>query len=155
MKQLLFVLSFFLMICLPLHLSALPYTPPTPIGKAVETAKERKQRLKEEKKVNKQINKQIRKKERLQKRAAKLTKRLKKKWRKWQKKRHKKKLKKQRYGGVTDETNFRIGLILLLGGIAGVLVGSIIDFGLLNWLGGLVALAGLVFIIWSLIEYSN
>ena len=76
---------------------------------------------------------------------------IKKRWTKWQKKRSE----KLANNGVLDESNFRIGLILLLGGIAGAVVGSIIDFGLLNWLGGLMALVGLGFIIWSLIEYSS
>ncbi|MEM9821510.1 MAG: hypothetical protein AAF985_10580 [Bacteroidota bacterium] len=130
-------------------LDANPYRPNP--NQTAKTPKESKQEEKLQRKMDKRIEKEIRKQERKQKRAEKRLKRLKKKIAKWEKKKGKKRF----FGGVSDTRNFRIGLILLLGGLAGVIVGSIINFGLLNWLGGFTALVGLGFIIWALIEYST
>ncbi len=147
MRQLPIFLSLLLFMCFSIQLSALPYAP-NPVGTNTETVKERKQRLKLEKKMDRKINKKIRQQERKQKRINRLFKKVQKKW-------SKRFGKKKFFGGVTNERNFRIGLIGVVAGLAAILVGSILSLGILNWIGGLTALVGVGFIIWSLIEYGS
>jgi hypothetical protein len=55
---------------------------------------------------------------------------------------------------IWDDSRFRIGVILILGAIGIALLGAIIGAGgFFGFLAGLAALAGVVLVIWSLVEY--
>ena len=150
MKQLSVLLTLLFFVLIHSTSFALPYTP-SPNPAPSELTKEEKKERKLERKQERLIKKKIRKQERKEKRAKKWLTKVKKKWHKWQRKMKKRGF----FGGVSDERNFRIGLVLVLGGLAAALIGSIISFNFLNWMGGILALVGLGFIIWSLIEYSS
>lgn len=55
---------------------------------------------------------------------------------------------------VWDDDRFRLGLILLGAAVAVAILSILISLaGLLNFIAGLLALGGIVLIVWSLIEY--
>lgn len=55
---------------------------------------------------------------------------------------------------VLDNSKFRLGAILILGGIGvGILAGLGILRGLLGFIAGLLALAGIILLVWGLLEY--
>lgn len=55
---------------------------------------------------------------------------------------------------IWNDGKFRLGIILLAGAIGLGIVSVLISLGgLLNLIAGLCALAGVIFIVWSLIEY--
>ena len=150
MKQLSVLLTLLFFMLIHSTSFALPYTP-SPNPAPSELTKEGKKERKLERKQERLIKKKIRKQERKEKRAKKWLTKVKKKWHKLKRKMKKKGF----FGGVSDERNFRIGLVLVLGGLAAALIGSILSFNFLNWMGGILALVGLGFIIWSLIEYTS
>lgn len=55
--------------------------------------------------------------------------------------------------GIWDDSRFRLGVLLLLGALALALVGALINLSFFGFLAGLVALAGIILMIWSLVEY--
>lgn len=57
--------------------------------------------------------------------------------------------------GIWDDSRFRLGVLLLLGALALALVGALINLGFFGFLAGLVALAGIILMIWSLVEYAG
>jgi len=57
--------------------------------------------------------------------------------------------------GVWDDSRFRLGVLLLLGALALALVGALVNLGFFGFLAGLVALAGIILMIWSLVEYYD
>lgn len=100
----------------------------------------------EKKLKNSLTKKQIRKQNRVEKR-------LKKFQQKWERKNKKK---KRFFGGVTDEPKFRLGLILWLAGLIVVFLDFLPFLGrLLNFVGGLSMLIGVVLMIWALAEYFD
>ncbi|MFT4664404.1 MAG: hypothetical protein ACI8YQ_004672 [Polaribacter sp.] len=59
------------------------------------------------------------------------------------------------FGNVLASGKFRLGALLLLIGIIGAIVINIFTLAqIFGWLAGIIALAGLVLMIWSLIEHS-
>ncbi len=61
---------------------------------------------------------------------------------------------KAKRSGIWDQGNFRIGVVLLLAAIGvGILAGLGLLRGLLGFIAGLLAFAGIVLIVWALIEY--
>lgn len=55
---------------------------------------------------------------------------------------------------VWDDDRFRLGVILLAAAVALAILSILISLaGLLNFIAGLLALGGVVLIVWSLIEY--
>lgn len=55
---------------------------------------------------------------------------------------------------VWDDDRFRLGVILLAAAVALAILSILISLaGLLNFIAGLLALGGIVLIVWSLIEY--
>jgi len=58
--------------------------------------------------------------------------------------------------GIMDNANFRLGLLLLVGSVgAGLLAGLGIVRGLFGIVAGLLALGGIIFLVWGLIEYAG
>ncbi len=53
------------------------------------------------------------------------------------------------FGGVTDESKFRLGLLLF---VAGVLIRWLLN-GLLGWIGALIAVGGVVLMVLALLDY--
>lgn len=65
----------------------------------------------------------------------------------------KKLAKKAKRSGVWDDSRFRLGAILFLAALALVIVAAIgILAGFFSFIAGLLALAGLVLIVWALVE---
>ncbi|MFK7807452.1 MAG: hypothetical protein AB8F74_06560 [Saprospiraceae bacterium] len=59
------------------------------------------------------------------------------------------------FGNVLTSRKFRIGALLFLVGLIGAIVINVISLAqIFGWLAGVIALAGLVLMIWSLIEHS-
>ena len=83
--------------------------------------------------------------------------RIQKRWKKIMAKVQKKQAKKpQATKEVWDDGKFRLGVIFLGAAIALGIVSIIISLGgLLNFIAGLFALAGVVFLVWSLVEYYS
>ena len=52
-----------------------------------------------------------------------------------------------------NDGKFRLGILLLLAAIAVGIIALLFLGGLLNFIAGLLALGGVVFILWSMIEY--
>ena len=52
-----------------------------------------------------------------------------------------------------DDGKFRLGILLLLAAIAVGIVALLFLGGLFNFIAGLLALGGVVFIIWSMVDY--
>jgi Flp pilus assembly protein TadB len=93
----------------------------------------------------------VKRKEKAAKRKAKLEQRLEK---------FKAKMKKkgitaeQEITSVWDDSRFKLGALLLLGAIALGIVGALgILSGLFNFVAGLLALAGIILVIWALVTY--
>ena len=75
--------------------------------------------------------------------------RLQKKWSKWSKK------SKRFFGGATDNSKFRIGLLCLIGGLGLVILVNVISLGwVFGGLGELAAFVGVCLMIWGVLEYS-
>ena len=91
----------------------------------------------------------LKKRKRMQKRQAKMDRRIKKIESKLEKRGIKKELSEK---SAWDDEKFRLGVILIAGAIGVGLVGAIINFGFLGFLAGLFALAGIVLIVWGLVE---
>lgn len=127
-------------------LFATPYSP-TPVGTTVEKSEISKEDRKIERKANKAIKKELKKQKKQQKRLTKLKKKLTQFKEKWAKKKF--------FGGVSDEPNFRLGLLLILGGLAIAILGGILGIGLFNLLGGIAGLVGIILVILALVEYST
>jgi len=87
---------------------------------------------------------------RKQKRIQRKMQRLERKLSKWTKK------SKKFFGGATDNSKFRLGLLCLLGGLGFVILVNIIGIGwFFGLLGGLIAIAGISLMIWGIFEYTN
>lgn len=88
------------------------------------------------KKVNRKEKRLERKMQRLQKKWSKKTKRF--------------------FGGATDNSKFRLGLLSLIGGLGFVILVNIIGLPwLFGFLGGIVAIVGVCLMIWGVLEYTN
>lgn len=93
----------------------------------------------------------LKKEQKRTKRKAKLKKRLAKFKAKWAKKGINT---ENKVNSVWDDTRFRIGALLLIGAIALGILGAIgILSGLFNFVGGILALAGIILVIWALVTY--
>jgi Flp pilus assembly protein TadB len=81
--------------------------------------------------------------------------RLKKRMDRLEKKLHRKmeKRKEKAAPGVWDDSRFRLGTILLVAGLGLALAGALLGFGFFGFLAGALALAGIILMIWSLVEY--
>ena len=80
--------------------------------------------------------------------------RLKKKQRKAKKRSKKKRLqKKSRSGDVISHPKFRLGIILILGALAGGLLSALLGgSAAISWVAGLLGLIGLILVIWAFVE---
>ena len=103
------------------------------------------------KRADKMSKAAVKRKEKAAKRKAKLEQRLEK---------FKAKMKKkgitaeQEITSVWDDSRFKLGALLLLGAIALGIVGALgILSGLFNFVAGLLALAGIILVIWALVTY--
>ena len=127
-------------------LYATPYSP-SPVGTAIEKVEKTKAEKRADRKVDRAIKKELKKQKNQQKRFNKFKKKLTK---------FKEKLaKKKFFGGVSDEPNFRLGILLILGGLALAIVGGILGIGLFNLVGGIAGLVGIVLIILAIVDYSS
>lgn len=90
-------------------------------------------------------------------RRARRNKRLQNRLDKWKKKleRKKEKRKEKAAPNVWDDSRFRLGAILLVAGLGLALVGALLSFSFFGFLAGGLALAGVVLMIWSLVEYYD
>ena len=97
--------------------------------------------------------KAFKKEQKRTKRKAKLEKRLEKFKAKWEKK--KKGINAEsKTSSVWDDTRFRIGALLLIGAIGLGILGALgILSGLFNFVGGILALAGIILVVWALVTY--
>jgi len=63
---------------------------------------------------------------------------------------------KRFFGGATDNTKFRIGILSLIVGLGLVVVVNVIGLGwIFGLLGGLAAITGICLMIWGVLEYTN
>lgn len=106
-------------------------TPKAAASNAVEAGVAHKETLKKQMRMEKR-------KERFEKRVAKIKNKLE---------------KKMPAPSVWDDSRFRIGVILVAGAIVLGIIAGLVSSGFLGILASLVAIAGLVFVIWSLIDY--
>ena len=53
---------------------------------------------------------------------------------------------------VWDDGKFRLGVLLLVGALGLGILGALLNFGLFSFIAGLFALAGVILVIWSLVE---
>ena len=129
-----------LLLCATALSAATPYAVLSPKEKEF---KEKMEALKDAELTPAQEAKMARKKAKLEK-----------KMKKWEKKAALKSEKQT--NNIWGNMKFRIGIILLAGALALGLVALLVSLGgVINFLAGLFALAGVVFLVWSLIEYSS
>ncbi len=99
-----------------------------------------------------EMKRQARKTKRMEKKLAKFQK-------KWEMRAAKKNLKKEKkrrrfFGGATDDSRFKLGLILFIASLfVGILARVPLFGGLFGIIAGLAGLAGLILMFWVLIEY--
>ncbi|MEM1322588.1 MAG: DUF4337 family protein [Bacteroidota bacterium] len=99
------------------------------------------------KKAAKAIKKQERKQEKLSKRLNRWMKRFSKKALKLEKKKNKRMI-----DGVQDESRFRLGLLLLGGGLLIAILARVAGLSFINWIAGIAAFVGLVLLILSFFD---
>lgn len=98
-----------------------------------------KERIIKKKKARKNTKRAKRKQEKLRKKMRKLEAKIAKK-------------EAVRGGNIWGDAKFRVGIILLVAAILAALLSSLFLGGFFGFLGGLLALGGLVLVLWSLIE---
>jgi len=142
MKSLLtFNLCFFLFFFIANTVQAAPYLPVEEGAKTERLSLEKAERQAKIRHLKKERRKQSRVKKLLQK----IEKRI-----------EKKQQKRSRYGDIWDDLKFRAGVLLLAVALGLAIVAAIIDIiGIIGFLSGLFALAGLILLIWSLVEYFS
>lgn len=79
--------------------------------------------------------------------------RLDKKMAKIERKMERRKAKGKPVPSVWDDGMFRLGVLLVLGGIAVAILASLLSFGFFGFIAGLLGLAGIILLIWALAEY--
>lgn len=131
---------------------------PTASGFAVDVHPSVKKMEKAEKSTSvstkKLTKRQLRKIKRQERKRKRLEKRLKKFQKKWEMKAQKRKKNKRFFGGVTDEPQFQLGLILILIAIlVGIFSALPILGSVFSLVSGIIGLVGLVLILLALLSY--
>ncbi len=126
--------------------SILMVSPSHAVNSPVNQQKEQKEQT--SKRSSKKAAKALKKKEKMSKRLSKWMKRISKKVLKWEKK----KKKRKDFTGMDSGSQFRIGLILLGGGLLVAILARAAGLSFLNWIAGLAAFVGLVLLILSFLD---